>query len=926
MLLKSISLSLVFISSSLAQKIVDLSGKHWTLTDQQGNVSIPGAVPSNAYLDLFAAKVIPDPLYGTNEINTAWVAFTNWTYISAPISGLSPGVPTYLVFDGIDTIASITFCNQSVGVVDNQFRQWTFDVSSILSSCFSSPVLSLSFTSPVDVANYLENPSNPELSCPTCFEIAFVYTGREFIRKQQIDFGWNWAPAYAPTGIWQPAYVVQLESKVLPEIYVSNSMVDIYRRGQLNNLSPDQTQRWVVNVSIDYLGTLPPNSRLVASIPGFLSGPLSGVNVRNGTITGSGLVKGSPKLWWPVGYGSQTLYNMQIEIFPANSIIPIAFVTKRVGFRTIVLNQGLITTDQESLGIAPGANWHFEINGHEIFVKGSSVVPPEVFWPSVTESEFRLLFETVVAGNQNMLRVWGGGSYLPDYAYDLADEMGILIWAEMAYSDAIYPITTNFLENAIAEAYYQIRRVNHHPSLALWSGNNEIEFGLDIIGAIDPPLVAVSEALYSELFLNVLIHSVFDNSRSISYLPSSITNGYLSLNHSAEMPIIERYNNLSAGSVFGNSDYYNYDVTQVFNLSTYPIGRFATEFGFHSHSNVLSYAGVMPQSELSFNSSTIVYRNREYPLNYSTFFSSYSDPPAAENLTAQSLGGLGQMSQGITYWYPSNSTASPATIFDLQVFATQIFQSEVYRSQIAFYRRGSGMPERTLGSLYWVLNEIWSAPCKASVGHDGRWKGLHYGARDIYEPVVIAPYYDQPSGAVEVWATSDLWNTVQGTASIAWYDWSGKSLTNRTADHQAPITIGAVNSTQFWSFDANTLPFNSTNAVAFLTINATVNGVRYSHINRFTPLPLSNPLVISAIQNPLLTFRSVGNVFTVQSQAVAIFVWLEHPAGVRGYWSDNGFWMLPGKRQVTFTVQVDTTGGKWTKSVAIKSLYSLISP
>ncbi|KAF7979728.1 hypothetical protein HWV62_41090 [Athelia sp. TMB] len=902
-MLKRILLDLVALSSVFAQKVTNLSGVHWRLSDQQGNVSIPGAVPSNAYLDLFAAQAIPDPLFGKNEIETAWVAFTNWTYTSAPITGLSKQLPTYLVFEGIDTVADISFCNQTVAAVNNQFRQWTFDVSSILSACPTNPVLSLAFTSPVDDANYLANPANPELSCPTCFEIAFVYTGREFIRKQQIDFGWNWAPAYAPTGIWQPAYVVQLAP---PEIYVSNSMVDIYRQGQLNNLPPDQTQPWVMNVSIDYVGTLPANSRLVAVIPGVqLNGQLSGVTVGNGTITGSAIIKsegaGSPKLWWPVGYGAQTLYNMQIEIFAGNSLIPVASITKRVGFRTIVLNQGLITAEQEAMGIAPGANWHFEINGHELFVKGSSVVPPEVFWPSVTQSEFQLLFETVIAGNQNMLRVWGGGSYLPDYAFDLADEMGILLWAEMAYSDAIYPVNTNFLENAVAEAYYQIRRVNHHPSLALWCGNNEIEFGLNIIGAVDPPLVAISEALYSSLFLNVLINVVFENSHSISYLPSSITNGYLSLNHSAAMPIIERYNNLSAGSVYGNTDYYNYDVTQAFNISTYPIGRFATEFGFHSHSNVPSYAAVMPASD-------------------------YSDPPPPENLTLQSLDGLGQMAQGTTFWYPSNPnlTMDSTEQFDLQVYATQVFQSEFYRSEIAFYRRGSGLPQRTLGSMYWVLNEIWSAPCKASVARDGRWKALHYGARDIYEPVIIAPYYDSTSGDVQVWTTSDLWNPVQGNATIQWYDWTGKPLGNGTADHQSAVTIGAVNSTQFYSFNVNTLPFSLQNAVAFLSVGATSNGVHYSHTHRFIPLPLSQSDVVSSIQNPQLTITHVGNVFTVHSQAVAGFVWLEHPAGVRGYWSDNNFWMLPGTKVVTFNVQTDTSGGRWAQGVTIKSLYSLI--
>lgn len=46
------------------KNVIDLTGNRWTLTDQQHNVSIPGAVPSHAHLDLYAAKVIDDPLYG----------------------------------------------------------------------------------------------------------------------------------------------------------------------------------------------------------------------------------------------------------------------------------------------------------------------------------------------------------------------------------------------------------------------------------------------------------------------------------------------------------------------------------------------------------------------------------------------------------------------------------------------------------------------------------------------------------------------------------------------------------------------------------------------------------------------------------------------------------------------------------------------
>lgn len=307
---------------------------------------------------------------------------------------------TYLVFDGIDTFADITLCSQYIGSVDNQFRQWIFDVTSVVSTCTSEPVLVLSFTAAPAMASYLASPANPTANCTICFEIGYEFADREFIRKEQSDFGWDWGPAYAPAGIWKPAYVVQLQEE--GEVYVKNSMVDIYRKGQLNNLLPDQTQPWVVNASIDYLGTLPHGATICTTFTDkarstLFSEELVNVTVTNGTITGSTLVTGNPELWWPVGYGKQNLYDMKLEIIGAKNDV-LASVRKRVGFRTIVLNQGLITDEQQAMGIAPGANWHFEINGHEIFCKGSNLVPFDAFWPRVKEADFRVLLESVVAG------------------------------------------------------------------------------------------------------------------------------------------------------------------------------------------------------------------------------------------------------------------------------------------------------------------------------------------------------------------------------------------------------------------------------------------------------------------------------------------------------------------------------------------------
>ena len=266
-----------------------------------------------------------------------------------------------------------------------------------------------------------------------------------------------------------------------------NSLVDIYREGQLPNLPPDQSQPWVLNASVDYIGGLPSGSSLVYSLTDsdgnqVSSGPLSNVSSTSDVIQGSTIIDAdSVQLWWPTGMGNQTLYGLSIDVVDSSNN-SIANVEKRVGFRTIVLNENPISQEQLAQGIAPGNNWHFEINGQEFYAKGSNFIPPDAFWVRVTPERITQLFESVVAGNQNMLRVWSSGAYSPDYMYDIADSksciarrtddisdsetgLGILLWSEFEFGDALYPVDDEFLANVREEIDYQTRRVNHHRKL-----------------------------------------------------------------------------------------------------------------------------------------------------------------------------------------------------------------------------------------------------------------------------------------------------------------------------------------------------------------------------------------------------------------------------------------------------------------------------
>lgn len=147
-------------------------------------------------------------------------------------------------------------------------------------------------------------------------------------------------------------------------VYIKNSDFDIYRKGQLNNLPPDQSADWIFNASVDVVGSLPQgcglnytimdtNSQKVVS-HGIMQQIKNGGNVITGLVTLGGR---HYELWWPNGLGAQKLYNIKVDVELKGKTI--ATVQKRMGFRTIVLNMEPISATQLSQGIRNGNNCEF---------------------------------------------------------------------------------------------------------------------------------------------------------------------------------------------------------------------------------------------------------------------------------------------------------------------------------------------------------------------------------------------------------------------------------------------------------------------------------------------------------------------------------------------------------------------------------------
>jgi beta-mannosidase len=457
--------------------------------------------------------------------------------------------------------------------------------------------------------------------------------------------------------------------------------------------------------------------------------------------------------------------------------------------------------------------------------------------------------------------------------------------------------------------------------LALWAGGNELEnVELAQINSTVPDQYGRYAAEYEKLFLDLLVPCVFENSRGLSYIPSSTTNGWLSLDFSRPQPITQRYNNKSEGSLYGTRDYWNYNAALAFNSSSYPVGRFTNEFGMHSMPSLQTWQQAIDPKDMHFNSSVIQLRNHHYPvqgLNTTAF----------ENSTR----GMAEMTMTAERWYPVPNKMDPLANFSSWCHVTQLFQADFMKDQISFYRRGSGMPERQLGCLYWQLEDIWQAPTWASIEYDGRWKVLHYTAKDIYQHVIISPFHNATTGDFEVYVTSDLWNPAKGTAKFAWYDWSGNLLSVPTAA-LVDVLVGAINTTRVLQGNVNDLlgSYDPQDVVMRMEVN--LQGQlpnsevtrTFNHVNWFHASPLSQARLV----DPGLQFRYYGDSFSVRaSKGVAAWVWLNYTAGSVVQFDNNGFWLKAGEEQtVTYKVISGTTDEAWAKGVTVQSLWDMTTP
>jgi beta-mannosidase len=702
--------------------------------------TVPGVVQT----DLLANHLIPPPFYRNDEAKLQWIGFANWEYrrtftVTPEQLGQSHAD---LVFHGLDTFAKVFVNEHQVLSADNMFRTWRMDVRSQLHAGnntirveFASPILSVAQQVKAEKYPLPDNVASP-------FAKSMGVSTSNYVRKAPYNYGWDWGPRFLTAGIWRPVEIEFWSSARIEDVYVRQldvkpSAANLSVETDIDANAPER-----VRVNLDEGPWSPSLAQNDATKPGKAKGLQQAVWLHAGmNHIVFPLNLDHPALWYPAGYGAQNLYRFQVNLQDGKHLLDSREV--HTGLRSVELQR-----KNDKWGIS----FTFVVNGIPIFAKGANVIPLDSFPPRVTDAQMLRVLQSARDANMNMIRVWGGGYYETNRFYELADQMGLMVWQEFMFGGAMYPYNKNFLDSVQQEAIDQVRRLRNHPSIVLWCGNNESETGWYFWGdrtsykaKLPPDLRDEVWGGYMHLFSGILPQVIARYSPGTPYWPSSPSNNF------SAAPGNDQYGDAHYWAVWhGRAPFSSFD-------EQYP--RFMTEYGFQSFPamatidtftepqdrTLLSPVMLAHQKNTEGNQLIKIYMDREFP-------------------------------------QPKD--------FPSFVYVSQVLQAEGIKIGAEHLRRNR---PHVMGSLYWQLNDCWPVASWSSIDYYGRWKALQYYARRFYRDILVSPHLRD--GQVEVAVVSDRMQPLQGTVRLQLMDFSGKVLSQK----DVVVEIQPLSAMQVWT-------------------------------------------------------------------------------------------------------------------------------
>ncbi|WP_265131270.1 beta-mannosidase [Chryseobacterium oranimense] len=655
---KSILFAFLFIQSMMNAQLTErsLSSEKWQFRNTQEQKWLPAKIPGTVHLDLMDNKVIPDPFKDENEKKVQWIENEDWEYQTRfnVSSKELQNDHVDLIFNGLDTFSEIYLNGKLLKKTDNMFRKWEIPVKELLKE--GNNDLKIKFTSAVKEGK--ERAKKVPFTMPE--------SPRSFVRKAQYQFGWDWGPRLVTAGIWKD---IQLKCWNFAEI--QNIKYDQNFSGNIFNL------KFEIEINAENAGDYVLN----------INKQIQKVSLKKGINKISVPYKtDGMKLWQPNGWGDANLYDFKIALSKNN--LSLHQKNIKIGLRTVELVQ-----EKD----AAGKSFYFKVNGKPLYAKGTNWIPGDSFSPRMTKEKYRKLIKGAKDANMNMIRVWGGGIYEDDEFYKACDENGILVWQDFMFAGSFYPADEDFLNNVKEEVKDQVSRLQNHPSIALWCGNNEIDEAIVNWGYQKQFKYSKEDSLqvwkdYKKLFHefipNILKESLTPDKNI--YWPSSPSIGW---GHKESL-------------TEGDSHYWGvWWGEQPFEMYNEKVGRFMSEYGFQGMPSIDAVKSMFSGTpDLSLQNPVI--KAHEKNTRGWEIISKYMERD---------------------YKLPSD--------FIKYNYVSQLLQARGMKIAVEAHRRSKPY---NMGTLYWQLNDCWPVVSWSSIDYSGNWKALHYEMKRSFESHMIS--------------------------------------------------------------------------------------------------------------------------------------------------------------------------------------------
>jgi len=415
--------------------------------EQTPNRWVPAVVPGAVQLDWAKAEGWQDHSYADNWKQYEWMEDKTWTYrTNLHTPDTAPNERLYLVSKGIDYSFTIRINGKELFRQEGMFTPVELDLTDVIDK--EENVLEIVID---PVPKRADAPKSRDQADHSC--------------KPAVSYGWDWHPRLIPLGIWDDTYLC-----VRPAVRLDSAEV-FY---ELNDALTEAAMELKVQLSKPAAGEL---------IWKLISPGGETVFEQSAAVTDSTLFYelhqqvSQPKLWWPHDHGDQPLYRSEVIFKDAND--PNASVqeaSSRIGFRRVklVMHDGAWHEPSQFPKGRSNPPITMEVNGRQLFCKGTNWVNPDIFPGRITAEDYRVLLQLAKEANMNMLRVWGGGIVNKDSFFEYCDEMGLMVWQEFPLACNQYPDKPAYLKVLDQEARSIIKRLRKHASVVLWCGGNEL--------------------------------------------------------------------------------------------------------------------------------------------------------------------------------------------------------------------------------------------------------------------------------------------------------------------------------------------------------------------------------------------------------------------------------------------------------------------